>query len=296
MDRSIKVSIIIPTYNRSHLLDLTLDSIQHQNFDMMRLEVIISDDGSSDNTKEIVKKYSRALNIKYYYQPDQGNRVSLARNVAIENSTGDILIFTDPGVLLDVHCVHEHVKTHLTHENSASVGFVYGFGYEGEEDLSGLEILLRDHPLNEVFAYLRRHEVFQDMREPVYKKCQDNLNSLPAPWALFLTCNVALTRKTLNEVGYFDELYDQNWGVEDLDLGLRLFKSKVPFLLSRNATSIHIPHDHASDVTAKFEEEKINKQHLYDKFPSIETQLLLECRVEQLNDKLKVYFQKATVS
>lgn len=263
---------------------------------MRALEVIVSDDGSSDNTEEIVQKYSKALNIKYFHQPDQGNRVSLARNVAIENSAGDILIFTDPGVLLDVHCVHEHVKTQLTYENSASVGFVYGFGYEGEEDLSGLEKLLSDLPLNQVFDYLRRHEVFRDMREPVYKKCHDNLNSLAAPWALFLTCNVALTRKTLNEVGYFDERYDQNWGVEDLDLGLRLFKSKIPFILSRNATSIHIPHDHAADVTAKFEEEKINKQHLYDKFPSIETQLLLECRVEQLNDRLKTYLEKVPLS
>jgi glycosyltransferase involved in cell wall biosynthesis len=292
MNASHNVGIIIPTYNRSKLLDLTLNSILSQNFEMNRLEVIVVDDGSSDNTEEIIKKYSNQLTIKYLFQHDQGNRVSLARNMGIENSEADILIFTDPGVLLDVNCVREHVNTHLNNSDCASIGFVYGFGYEGDEDLTELEKLLKDKPLGDVFNYLRRHEKFQDMREPVYKKCKDDLQSLQAPWALFLTCNVALTRKTLDEVGYFDERYDQNWGVEDLDLGFRLFKSNVPFYLSRRAISIHIPHDHESDVEAKFEEEKTNKRHLHEKFPSIETQLLLECRVEQLNDRLEAHAKK----
>jgi glycosyltransferase involved in cell wall biosynthesis len=292
MNTPYKVGIIIPTYNRSKLLDLTLNSIQHQSFEMNRLEVIVVDDGSSDNTEEVIKKYSTLLRIKYLFQSDQGNRVSLARNIGIENSDADILIFTDPGVLLDVNCVREHVNTQANNKDCASIGYVYGFGYEGDEDLTELEKLLQDHPLNDVFSYLKLNEKFQDMREPVYKKCKDDLQSLPVPWVLFLTCSVALTRKTLNEVGYFDERYDQNWGVEDLDLGCRLFKNNVPFYLSRKAVSIHIPHDHESDVEAKFEQEKINKQHLHEKFPSLETQLLLECRVEQLNDKLAAHLKK----
>src|SRR5687767_14701309 len=128
MDTSIKAGIIIPTYNRSKFLDLTLHSIQHQNFDMNRLEVIVVDDGSSDNTQDVIKKYSNLLNIKYFFQRDEGNRVSLARNVGIENANSDVLIFTDPGVLLDVNCVSEHVNTQLNNKGCASVGYVYGFG------------------------------------------------------------------------------------------------------------------------------------------------------------------------
>jgi len=56
-----KASIIIPTYNASRLLSYTLNSILKQNIDINDIETIVVDDGSSDNTKELVEQYKKFL-------------------------------------------------------------------------------------------------------------------------------------------------------------------------------------------------------------------------------------------
>lgn len=83
-------SIIIPTYNRAALLKIAVNSVLYQTFGDWELLVI--DDGSSDNTKDI----THALNdkrIKYIYQPNQG--VSAARNRGINQAQGRFICFLD---------------------------------------------------------------------------------------------------------------------------------------------------------------------------------------------------------
>lgn len=86
-----KISIIIPFYNR---IDFTIDSINSalkQTYD--NIEIILINDGSSENTKpieEIVKKHNK---IKYYEQKNKG--VSAARNLGILKSTGEYIAFLD---------------------------------------------------------------------------------------------------------------------------------------------------------------------------------------------------------
>ena len=87
-----KFSIIIPCYNASKYLERCLDSIYNQNYKMF--EVIIVNDGSTDNTEDIVNKYrSKYNNIKYLKQDNKG--VAIARNKAIELVSGNKFIFVD---------------------------------------------------------------------------------------------------------------------------------------------------------------------------------------------------------
>lgn len=83
------VSVVIPCYNSEEWLEDTLDSVYNQTYN--HLEVIVIDDGSTDNTKEIVKKYSDK--IKYIYQENSGP--SVARNTGINNSKGEYIAFLD---------------------------------------------------------------------------------------------------------------------------------------------------------------------------------------------------------
>jgi len=85
-------SIIIPTYNRALLLDKCLQSLVKQTF--KDFEVIVCDDGSTDNTKEITDKYINILNIKYIWEQNWGGPAR-PRNRGISVTQGEWICFLD---------------------------------------------------------------------------------------------------------------------------------------------------------------------------------------------------------
>jgi len=88
-----KVSVIIATYNMANYLPEAIESVLNQTY--KDFEIIVVDDGSTDNTKEIVKKYIDQLrnNIRYIYQENKG--VVFARNTAIMDARGEFIAFLD---------------------------------------------------------------------------------------------------------------------------------------------------------------------------------------------------------
>lgn len=123
-----KASIIIPTYNRATLLEKTLLSILNQSVTLDEIEVIICDDGSSDNTKNIVKKFKNKLRIHYVFQEDRGFRAAAARNLGIKKTNSPICVFIDSGILLSSKAIENHIISHERHDkNVAVIGYVYGF-------------------------------------------------------------------------------------------------------------------------------------------------------------------------
>jgi glycosyltransferase involved in cell wall biosynthesis len=83
------VSVIIPTYNRKHLLALAIDSVLDQTFS--NFELLVIDDGSDDGTKELVASYGSR--IRYVAQENLG--VAAARNTGIRAAAHDLLAFLD---------------------------------------------------------------------------------------------------------------------------------------------------------------------------------------------------------
>jgi glycosyltransferase involved in cell wall biosynthesis len=85
------VSVIIPTYNRAHYLGEAIESILNQDIRDCRIEIIVVDDGSTDNTKEIVSKFENG--VRYIYQHNRG--AGPARNRGINAATGEWVSFLD---------------------------------------------------------------------------------------------------------------------------------------------------------------------------------------------------------
>ncbi len=83
-------SIIIPTYNRANMLTKAIESVLAQTYD--NWELIIIDDGSTDNTKEVISSY-KSNKIIYIYQKNQ--KESVARNKGIDTAKGDYICFLD---------------------------------------------------------------------------------------------------------------------------------------------------------------------------------------------------------
>ena len=87
-----KISVIIPIYKVEKYLDRCLESVTNQTY--KNLEIILVDDGSPDASPEICDKWAKKDNrIKVFHKPNGG--VSSARNLGIENATGDYLTFID---------------------------------------------------------------------------------------------------------------------------------------------------------------------------------------------------------
>ena len=84
------VSVIIPTYNRADIILETIESVFNQTY--QNFEIVIVDDGSSDNTKEVIENLKNPR-IKYIYQKNSGP--SAARNNGIKNAKGELIAFLD---------------------------------------------------------------------------------------------------------------------------------------------------------------------------------------------------------
>jgi glycosyltransferase involved in cell wall biosynthesis len=85
------VSVIIPTYNRAHLIGRSINSVLNQTY--QDFELIIVDDGSSDNTEEIIRAFNdpRILFLKH----PENRGVSAARNTGIKEARGSYIAFQD---------------------------------------------------------------------------------------------------------------------------------------------------------------------------------------------------------
>ncbi len=93
---SYKVSVIIPTYNSVEFLDSTISSIKNQSFNFDDIEVIIIDDYSTDDTLNLISKYcSEYDNIKTYESGKKTGTPGRARNIGIEKSNADYIMFID---------------------------------------------------------------------------------------------------------------------------------------------------------------------------------------------------------
>lgn len=85
------VSVITPTFNRADFIGETVESILAQTFG--DFELLIVDDGSTDNTREILSPYLSDKRLRYFYQENQGQ--SVARNRGLTESRGQFLCFID---------------------------------------------------------------------------------------------------------------------------------------------------------------------------------------------------------
>ena len=104
------VSIVIPTYNRAHLIRETIESVLAQTY--FEWECIIIDDGSTDNTSEIINNYiSKDLRIIYYHRPvEKIKGPASCRNFGIEKANGAFIVFLDSDDLLTKKCIENRVK------------------------------------------------------------------------------------------------------------------------------------------------------------------------------------------
>jgi MoaA/NifB/PqqE/SkfB family radical SAM enzyme len=217
----VKASLIIPTFNRAAVLRRTLGYVERLR-DPALCQVLVCDDGSSDGTRAVCEEYSGSLPLEYCRQDDLGFRAAAARNMGIARAVGDILIF------LDDDCVPlpGFVATHCA-------------AHEARADVVGLGLRRRLAP--GAAGRARLEEAEADDRAP---QIATGAMRHPAPWKLLYSCNLSLPRG--HPEAYFDEDF-VGWGMEDTDLGYRLWKAGAVSKVLEDATVVHFDEEEPRD-------------------------------------------------
>ncbi|MCD6310155.1 MAG: glycosyltransferase [Candidatus Eremiobacteraeota bacterium] len=193
------ISIIICTHNRGHLLPKTLQSLADQDLEYSRYEVIIVDDGGTDNTDEVIKSLSMPYELSYY-RIEKGGRAK-ARNIGLDKARGRIALFCDDDVLAPKSFLSCHLKLH-----------------EGDSKAVGRGPIID----------IEKHEFPGDLK-PTIKDCST---------AMFCTCNVSVDREGFIKEGGFNELFTE-YGWEDNEAGYRLKKAGYHLKFSMDAYIYH---------------------------------------------------------
>src|SRR5260221_876658 len=205
-------SIVIPTYNRSQLIPLTLDSVLEQTF--FDFEIIVVDDGSTDTTGNTIARYLADSRIKYYKIGNSER--GAARNYGTTKSNGQYVTFLDSDDIF----LPWHLKIAAEKIESANAPPIFHLAYE---------IL---HPNGRV-------DSLPQLPSPVNEKLLEGN---------FLSCmGVFLQRKVAIE-NPFDE--DKNLaGSEDYELWMRI-AARMPIITFKEVTSRLINHGERSVITA----------------------------------------------
>jgi glycosyltransferase involved in cell wall biosynthesis len=182
-------SVIVPTYNRAELIEKTINSIFAQDF--QDYEIIVIDDGSTDNTIEILKPYQERIRI--LQQPNRG--AGAARNLGIQYAKGRYIAFLDSDDQWLPWSLTNYEK--LIRE------------YQEPSFICGTFINVQ----------IGEHLPLQHESAPIAKYYKDFYSCPDLSLYSFGTCSVAVKTEVIREVGVFSELRSN---YEDMDLWLRL--------------------------------------------------------------------------
>ena len=116
------VSIIIPTYNRADLLGFTIESCINQSYPKNLYEIIVADNNSTDNTKEVVEEWKTRTEVKIKYISETRQGAHFARNTAAKHSESEIIYYTDDDMVADKDMLKNIIKVFDLDYNIAVVG------------------------------------------------------------------------------------------------------------------------------------------------------------------------------
>ncbi len=267
-----KVSIIIPVYNRKEILGKTLAGILHQTYPLDLIEVIVADDGSSDNPDEVVKMFEPYLDIKYVAQEDRGFRASAVRNLGVSQASNENLIFLDCDMLPLPKLVESMMKWLHVSKRVILIGhrrFVSTDEFSIQQCIDSIEPLMELPDINSENKIVKKGSkgVTVDWREKIYSETNLLKNAGQHVFRTFCSGNVGFSREIWDQLGGFDEDFN-NWGGEDTEYGFRAYNNGNWFIPVKEALALHQEPPGGENETDRIEGKMITHEVLVEKCPS----------------------------
>lgn len=231
------ISVILPARDRTPILRETLSRLAQQSYPEDRYEVIVVDDGSKENLSQLVDALPKRFSLLQSGTNDGVFRAGHARNVGARAARHSTLAFLDADIAVPSDYLWALDWIHQRHDDAVVYGYLSGYN---------LHDLGYTHSLRQLQGVeaLEAVPVIPDRsREPTARACLDNVDWLSEPWRLCYTGNLSTTRSLFDRVGGFSTAFE-GWGLEDIDIGVRLAKASHNHFFSRFALGYHLVDEH----------------------------------------------------
>ncbi|TCJ98623.1 galactosyltransferase-like protein [Volucribacter psittacicida] len=221
-NQTLTAALIITTYNRPDALEAVLYSVLAQK--VLPQEVIIADDGSSEQTQQVIKDFQAQplpFKLKHAWQPDDGFRLAQSRNRALAMVESDYVIVIDGDMLL-------HPDFIADHKNVARKGLF----------VQGGRVILTEQKTKQLLANPRQYRPLKFYEKDLEKRLEKRLSALHLPWlsAVILAkelrneyqgirgCNMAFFKQDAVAINGFNNDFI-GWGREDSEFVARFYNN-----------------------------------------------------------------------
>ncbi len=214
---NLRLSVIVTTYNNPRALRLVLAGLERQT--VGDFEVVIADDGSGPETREVIDAYRRQapFALRHVWQPDEGFRKCAILNRAVREASGDYLFFFDGDCVPPAHCLRAHLRA-ARREHYVCGAMVLLSARFGErltvQEVAGGRL---DRFGRWWYTDVDRRHRLLISRVPGLRWALDRNRKRGSIWG---GSNSSTFAEHVYRVGGFDERF--TYGFEDADFGLRL--------------------------------------------------------------------------
>lgn len=254
MSDQIRISVIIPTYNRLDALELTLLALAKQTLPSDQFEVILVDDGSTEDIPAMLQSLDLPYTFHFLQQSHRGP--AAARNLGASQAQGDILLFLDSDMIAVPELLTQHLKSHTNPSR----------------------LMIGPRSCYTVGGKMRPYEEFDyrpDGTDP-------RLDKLPLSFQEVFTCNLSICQAGWQQIGGFDE---QLSSFEDVEFAYRAEQSGMQIMLNPQALAYH---NHALDFQERRSKAAAYARCaplLFHKYPEMRSKILHLREKEPLNWK-----------
>ncbi|MGX3098854.1 glycosyltransferase family 2 protein [Helicobacter sp. 23-1046] len=230
-------TLIITTYNQKERLSLVLDSVR--NLNPLPKEVLIADDGSKADTREVIQSYAKDFpcELRHIWHEDKGFRLAQIRNEAIKSARGDYIIIIDGDMIVDSRFVAEHLRfakrgvflqgSRVILREAETANILESKNYALAFDSHSLKSTHCDFYANLIYTFskttakiFRKKELIKGVRG----------------------CNMSFYKADCEAINGFNEEF-VGWGREDSEFVARfLFKGGELRRVKHNAIAYHLYH------------------------------------------------------
>lgn len=221
---NLRISIVIPLYNRREMLGRTLAMISHQTYPLELIEVVVADDGSGDDPISMIEAFQDKMEIKYVRQADLGYRLSEVRNLGIRSAMNEFVILLDCDMAPIPTMVETYARYLGVNRRALFCGhrrYVDANSISVESLVESPRQMLRLPDIETMNEKMKRDGHVLDWRMPMYRE-SDNLRFEKYPFRAVCGGNIGFHKSLFERAGEFDEEF-RAWGKEDTEWGFRVW-------------------------------------------------------------------------